>query len=122
MLKSDQVALLKCQNLFKFLSLFKHLEASYYSRFETSIFGADFNEENIKKNNSLTLRKKKGVSIDECCRLCITEPAFDCQSLSYEVIQGECKWSSFVGALNNFLEGNPYLIEDSAFVWYTSKL
>lgn len=36
------------------------------------------------------------VSIDECSRLCIYEPAFDCHTYTYNDLTKECKWSNLV--------------------------
>ena len=79
------------------------LKASFFDQFKNALNGADFNVEGIKKNKSLSIREKKGVSVNECARLCLTEPSFDCQSMSYEAVVGECKWSSFVGALADYV-------------------
>jgi hypothetical protein len=52
----------------------------------------DFSENNT--NNSVIIRKKKGVSIDECARLCLNEASFDCEIMTYSSPLLECKWSS----------------------------
>lgn len=55
----------------------------------------DFDQSNLELlQNIYLIRSKTGVSIDECCRLCLNEQAYDCQSMSYSSISGECKWSS----------------------------
>jgi hypothetical protein len=97
-------------------------KASFFDQFKNALNGADFNVEEIKKNKSLSIREKKGVSVNECARLCLKEPAFDCQSMSYEAVVGECKWSSLVGALADYVTNNPYLINRNGYTWYYSKL
>lgn len=70
--------------------------ASFFERFDVFLRGSDFNETIIEANRDLFLRKKQMISIDECARLCITEPAFDCQTISYNDQTQECKWSSLL--------------------------
>ena len=67
-------------------------KASFYQQF---VFGyqADFNLEEISKNQSFLLRERKGVSVDECSRLCIKELTFQCESMSYEHVEKVCRWS-----------------------------
>ena len=56
----------------------------------------DFDETKINANASIILRKRLGISIDECARFCATENSFDCQVISYSPADGECKWSSLL--------------------------
>ena len=95
--------------------------ASFFDQFKEAQTGVDFNMAEIKKNKSILIREKKGVNVNECARLCLNEPAFDCQSLSFQAVIGECKWSSLVGALADYLQDNPYLIVSPGYVWYYSE-
>ncbi len=52
----------------------------------------DFSDNNT--NNSVIIRKKTGISIDECARLCLNEGSFDCEIMTYSAPLMECKWSS----------------------------
>jgi hypothetical protein len=69
------------------------LEASFFKRFEQR-FQATFNMGVVSANASLFIRERIGLTIDECARLCLSEPAFQCETLSYEPVLRECKWSS----------------------------
>jgi hypothetical protein len=49
----------------------------------------------MQKNNlTFKLRKKQGVSIEECSRLCLFEPSFECNIMTYSQLYSDCKWSS----------------------------
>jgi hypothetical protein len=97
--------------------------ASYYEKFSFTIYGYDFNVEGIKKNSSIFIKERKGVSIDECCRLCLTEPSFSCQSLSYEPISRICKWSSISEAdRRNDGAETAYFEFREFYSYYISKL
>lgn len=90
------------QNAQGFTSFFKQFIA--YSK------DIDFNVDEIKKNVTIFLRTKSGISVDECARLCLREPAFDCQSMSYDYPSQDCKWSSLVAAYEpDDLTKIPYL-------------
>lgn len=52
----------------------------------------DFSDNNT--NKSVIIRKKKGISIDECALRCLNEPSFDCEIMTYYNPLRECKWSS----------------------------
>lgn len=41
------------------------------------------------------------ISVDECSRLCIYEPSFDCQSFTYNDETKECKWSNLLYITQN---------------------
>ncbi|CAF0709533.1 unnamed protein product [Brachionus calyciflorus] len=69
---------------------------SFFERFDTFLRENDLNETYINQNPSVFLRKKSLITIDECSRLCITEPTFDCQTISYNDQTQECKWSSLL--------------------------
>jgi hypothetical protein len=47
-----------------------------------------------KTDDPIFVRQKIGVSVDECARLCLFEPAFTCSLMSYSEIFLDCKWSS----------------------------
>jgi hypothetical protein len=68
-------------------------KASFYQQFVLG-YQADFNLEQILKNASILFRERKGVTIDECSRLCFKELTFQCESMSYEHVEKVCKWSS----------------------------
>lgn len=76
----------------------------------------------IKQNNSIQFRQRKGVSIDECARLCSKELTFRCDILTFEPILRECKWSSM--SIDFFLDinDNKYLIEKDGYFFYQSKI
>lgn len=66
------------------------------------------------------VRQRTGVSIDECARLCRTEARFRCESMSYDGIYRDCKWSSvfseFFEAANiytNYSEGYTMFVSNS---------
>lgn len=54
----------------------------------------DFNITELAKRESLILRQKGDISIDECARLCLNERAFICELLTYGKATQECKWTS----------------------------
>ena len=81
----------------------------------------DFDEASILKNSSITLRKRLGVSIDECARSCATENAFDCQVMSYSPADGECKWASLLYFENHLNNQTSFLIASPGFSLFTSK-
>lgn len=76
----------------------------------------------IKKNDSMQYRQRKGVSIDECARLCSQELAFRCDILTFEPILRECKWSSMTIEFFSDINDNNYVIEKSGYFFYQSKL
>jgi NADPH-dependent 7-cyano-7-deazaguanine reductase QueF-like protein len=83
--------------MIKFLNklsvLFLIIEASFFKQFIDGGLNYDLNVEVIE-NASMIVRQKKGVSVEECARLCLTEPAFTCSILTYSDTFLECKWTS----------------------------
>lgn len=75
----------------------------------------------MNKNASIFLRTRTGgISFDECARLCLTEPSFICETLTYEPVLNECKWSSYAG-LYDVIGSDPFFIEAPGVYLYSSK-
>ena len=72
------------------------------------------------KDKSIIVRQKKGISIDECTRLCLKEPAFQCETLTYEPTLTECKWSSFVGSLLLDVKNNTFIMSKPGYTFFNS--
>lgn len=70
--------------------------SSYQDKFKFLNTELDFDEQQISLNNSAIIYKKTGVNLDECARLCYTEPSFECQSFSYSILTLDCKWSTLL--------------------------
>lgn len=88
-----------------------------------SFYGADYNLDLIKKNSSLFLRERNGVSVDECARLCLTEPAFNCESFSFQSFKKECKWSSLVPSVSvDFDDEDSSILLKDLYSFYESKI
>lgn len=66
------------------------------------------------------LRQRGGVPIDECARLCHTEARFKCESISYDPVFRDCKWSS---VLTEFFENkpNPYTNYSEGYTIYVNN-
>lgn len=94
--------------------------ASFFNEFLVNKFDTDFNVSFTSMNNSNFIRERKGVTINECARLCITEPAFECESMTYRYTK-ECKWSSLRAELDDIIVDNKNFIYKADFVWYTRK-
>lgn len=81
----------------------------------------DLNLDRIKENSSIQFRQRKGVSIDECARLCSRELAFRCDVLTFEPILRECKWASISIDFFSNLEENKYVVKNDGFFLYISN-
>lgn len=64
------------------------------------------------------VRQRKGISIDECTRLCLKEPAFQCESLTYENTLTECKWSSVVVSVLTSVSSSPYIMSRNGSILF----
>lgn len=104
---------------FKFFSILNL--ASFFNRFVLRSRDIDLDEDLIRKNQSLILRKLLGVSIDECARLCFTENSFDCQIMTFNPIDGECKWSSLLYFENQITNATMYLKASQGYSVFTSS-
>lgn len=82
----------------------------------------DFKFEELEKNITIQIRKRKSVSIDECARLCMLELSFKCESASYESVLRECKWSSLSSEHFLDLENNSYIQKQEGYALYLSKI
>ncbi|RMZ95133.1 antigen B membrane [Brachionus plicatilis] len=91
---------------------------SFFQKFRLANESFDLNLEIIKQNNSIQFRQRKGISIDECARLCIKELAFRCDALTYESILRECKWSSITIDFLSDIDDNKYVIKKDGFFIY----
>lgn len=67
----------------------------------------------IEDEGKYSIRSRKGVSADECARLCVTEPSFKCESISYEPFIRDCKWSSVYQEFFNQLVNDYVVTADS---------
>lgn len=92
--------------------------ASFFNEFLVNEFDTDFNVSFISMNSSHFIRERKGVTINECARLCLTEPAFQCESMTYRYTK-DCKWSSLTGEFGDRIVGNNNFISQTDFTWYT---
>lgn len=72
------------------------------------------------QETTLQIRERTGVSIDECARLCRTEPTFKCESMSHEIYFRICKWSNLFNVLNASTP-NPYTNYSDGFTMYVSS-
>ncbi len=102
---------------FDFKKKLYHL-ASFFNEFIINMFDVDFNTTEIENNKQLSIRKRDGISIDECARLCLTESTFRCESLTYNP-NSECKWSSYIGYANTNIETDKNMIHKEGFDWFT---
>lgn len=119
-LLKDQVELIKnftTQQSIKYF-LFK---ASFFKQFRLFAESYDFNIEKINQEKSIQLRQRKGLSIDECARLCMLELAFRCEAVTYEPILKECKWSSIISEFFSDIDKNIYVEKKEGYFVYTSK-
>jgi hypothetical protein len=86
--------------------------------------GFDFNQSYILNNENEMIRKKEGVSIDECSRLCLNEKSFSCESMTYVNSFQECKWSSLdingidIEKSQYFISQDGYSVFLSNFIFY----
>ncbi len=74
-----------------------YFQASFFKQFIEGGNGYDLDENaiNNRTDDLIAFRQKTGISIDECARLCLFEPAFTCSVMSYSDIFMDCKWASF---------------------------
>jgi len=101
--------------------LFSRIKASFFKQFLIASFDADFNLNETEKNLTISIRKRNGISIDECARLCVREPAFKCESLTYENSLTECKWSSVTVSLLESLSDSPLVIDSEGYTFFFSN-
>jgi hypothetical protein len=71
----------------------------------------------LSLNPNILLRKKSGISIDECARLCVQEYGFECQTFTYGTGFKECKWSSIASS-----EASKYLNFTEDYSFFSSKI
>ncbi|RNA22484.1 antigen B membrane, partial [Brachionus plicatilis] len=69
---------------------------SYFGRFDLLFRDTDFQQSYFSSNPSIISRKKSMVSVDECARLCIFEPTFNCESFTFNDQTKECKWANLL--------------------------
>jgi len=96
--------------------LFQPGTSSFFLQFLLKKFDFDYNLTAIFNDDTIFLRSRELVSIDECSRLCLQEPAFICESLTFSSATQSCKWSS-LGMLNS----NQYLLSNNqtiTFNWF----
>lgn len=79
----------------------------------------DFIVEKVESDKNHQIRTRRGVSIDECARLCRFEARFKCESMSYESISRDCKWSSIFYEFYNGM--NPYTDYSEDYLMYVSN-
>jgi hypothetical protein len=92
-------------------------KASFFKQFKLGGLNLDFNETKVSLNSNIILRKKSGISIDECARLCVQEYGFECQTFTYGTGFRECKWSPIENS-----EASKYLIETEDYSFFSSKI
>lgn len=74
--------------------LFESNIATFFNQF-VSGGGFDINETLIQQSNkTIYWHQRKGASLEECSRLCLFEPQFVCNLMSYSQTFLDCKWSS----------------------------
>ena len=81
--------------------------------------GYDFNETALSNSNIFSIRKKSDISIDECSRLCLNEPSFECKSMTYTNWLKDCKWSS-VDANDLPIQNWSYFLKQEGVNLFTS--
>lgn len=64
------------------------------------------------------MRQRKGISIDECTRLCMRELAFRCESVTYEPIIRECKWASLINDFFSSIDNNNFVEKKDGYFLY----
>lgn len=96
------------------------LLASFFASFRIASQDMDFIVNKIESSNEYQIRTRMGVSIDECARLCRTEVRFKCESLSYEGISRDCKWSDIFYEFYT-TDFNPYTDQAEDYVMYVSN-
>ena len=79
----------------------------------------DFVVSEIQKNSSLFIRQRNDLSFEDCARLCVREPAFECRSLSYSNARANCKWSSISLSDINVVTTSPFLNMSAVeYTWF----
>ncbi|CAF0709531.1 unnamed protein product [Brachionus calyciflorus] len=94
---------------------------SFFKQFRLFAESYDFNIEKINQEKSIQIRERKGLSIDECARLCMLELAFRCEAVTYEPILKECKWSSMISEFFSDIDKNIYVEKKEGFFVYTRE-
>lgn len=97
-------------------------QTSFYDQFLITKFDTDFDQDKMASNKDLLVRSRDQVSIDECARLCLGEPAFICESMTYSNVRQQCRWSTLTGDLAT--DESDYLMSNNktqTFDWFTSK-
>jgi len=81
--------------------------SSFFQQFQITRNDTDYNLTALAANDAIFLRSRDHVTIDECARLCLREPAFICESMTFSNARQACKWSSLgVDNSKNYLVTN----------------